>query len=234
MRVASLDMRDNNAQCPSGLRENSFDGISTCVSRLDSDSCSSDTFSTYNLNYSNVCGKIIAYQFGRTQAFKNSRESIDSVYVDGVSLTHGTPRQHIWTFAIAVDEVPSDRSSVCPCFTVNDVKPPTFVGTDYFCDTGSPGEYSERFYGDDPVWDGDGCGGTNMCCSFNTPPWFHRKLPPATDDIQMRVCKARDPDIADIAIQIKCLNHLIYSLGLVTINCSLLVTFVFNYDYMFN
>ena len=32
--------------------------------------------------------------------------TIDSSYVDGVSLTHGqTPRKHIWTFAAAHDEI---------------------------------------------------------------------------------------------------------------------------------
>ncbi len=55
MRVASLDMRDNSTQCPSGLRENIIDGttIRTCVNRNTETSCSSDIFSTYNLPYSN-------------------------------------------------------------------------------------------------------------------------------------------------------------------------------------
>ena len=29
---------------------------------------------------------------------------INGNYVDGVSLTHGAPRQHIWTFAATVSE----------------------------------------------------------------------------------------------------------------------------------
>jgi len=40
--------------------------------------------------------------------------TIDDVYVDGISLTHGSsPRQHIWTFANALDEVRS-QEWVCP------------------------------------------------------------------------------------------------------------------------
>ena len=45
--------------------------------------------------------------------------NIDSNYVDGVSLTHGSnPRQHIWTFAAAVDESGNTLEidlCVCPC-----------------------------------------------------------------------------------------------------------------------
>jgi hypothetical protein len=41
---------------------------------------------------------------------------IDGSYVDGVSLTYGSPRQHIWTFANALDEegVGNDESR-CSC-----------------------------------------------------------------------------------------------------------------------
>ena len=36
---------------------------------------------------------------------RGDNPTIDSNYVDGVSLTHGSnPRQHIWTFAAALDE----------------------------------------------------------------------------------------------------------------------------------
>ncbi len=58
-------------------------------------------------------------------------------------------------------------------------------------------------YSNDPLWDGDGCGGTNRCCSFNNPPWFYRKLPQATtDDVEMRVCRSGDASGEDIAIEI--------------------------------
>lgn len=36
--------------------------------------------------------------------------------------------------------------------------PPAFVGTDYFCDTGSSGRFEQEFYSADPLWDGAGCG----------------------------------------------------------------------------
>ena len=41
--------------------------------------------------------------------------TIDNSYVEGVSVTHGTPRNHIWTFAAGLSENSSTISLVCPC-----------------------------------------------------------------------------------------------------------------------
>jgi hypothetical protein len=60
----------------------------------------------HSINYSKACGQIIAYQVGSTGAFSRpgSSPTIDNSYVDGISLTHGNPRQHIWTFAAGFNE----------------------------------------------------------------------------------------------------------------------------------
>ena len=63
------------------------------------------------------------------------------------------------------------------CATVS-----SFVGHDYFCDTGSENRYQFIFNGDDPLWDGEGCGEFNTCCAWNTPPWFMKQLSPLTSD----------------------------------------------------
>ena len=66
-----------------------------------------------------MCGRIKAYQFGGTDAFSNYHNkistTIDGAYVDGISVTHSSPRQHIWTFAAGVSEYSSTYSGVCPC-----------------------------------------------------------------------------------------------------------------------
>ena len=75
------------------------------------------------------------------QAFYDSgRRTIDGQYVDGVSLTYGSPRQHIWTFANAIDEAGAYRNtSRCTCTDSSRPNPPpSFVGNDYFCETGVP------------------------------------------------------------------------------------------------
>jgi hypothetical protein len=133
--------------------------------------------------------------------------NINSYYVDGVSLTHGRPRQHIWTFAAAVDETGVIPLSSCPCTNTDTASqatpPPAFVGSDYFCDTGSSaGWQTIIFYGSDPLWDGAGCGPLSTCCSLNNPPWFYKHLEHATtDDIEMRVCRGEPANWDDIAIE---------------------------------
>ena len=113
----------------SGLRQRTDSNLRTCIKNSDSGGCSSVTFFTSN-TFSRVCGKIKGYQFGHTYAFLPSY--IDNHYVDGISLTHGRPRQHIWTFAVATDEVASSPLHKCSCSDINITSsvtpPPAFVG----------------------------------------------------------------------------------------------------------
>ena len=212
IRVAELDMRDTTNQCTDNLRFMTFP-LRTCTTMTsDSGSCSSDKFSVQGFQYSKVCGRIRAYQVGSPDAFGSetgNRSNIDTYYVDGISLTHGSsPRQHIWTFACAVSEQEQSPTNICPCtntaLSSMVPPPPPFVGNDYFCDTGSEIELNlQAFYAEDPLWDGAGCGPQSMCCSFNNPPWFYKQLPQATtDDIEMRVCRDEESDNEDIALDI--------------------------------
>ena len=62
-------------------------------------SCTGIKFSLDDFEYSEVCGKVIGYQVGSPDGFSTGTNSIDTYYVDGISLTHGSnPRKHIWTF----------------------------------------------------------------------------------------------------------------------------------------
>ena len=202
--MAELDMTNSSHQCPSSLRQCTDSGKRTCGINLSVGGCNLVTFPVTS-GYSEVCGKIIGYQVGTPDTFDaTGSRSIDSNYVDGVSLTHGNPRQHIWTFAAGLHEDASRPDLNCPCTHTPTASqatpPPAFVGEDYFCDTGSAERYQFlRFYDEDPLWDGAGCGPLNTCCSFNNPPWFHKQLPQhTTDDIEMRVCRnnSRDEDVA--------------------------------------
>lgn len=191
--MAKLDMTNSSHPCPSGFTQQASScGLNDSVYA----GCSSIVFSSMALEYSRVCGKITAFQFGSTDAFFH-QVSIDSHYVDGISLTHGNPNMHIWTFAAALDEAGTIPESNCPCINSDSASSatsaPEFVGTDYFCDTGSEGRIiNNYFYQDDPLWDGAGCGPRNTCCSFNNPPWFFKELSEhTTDDIKMRVCRSQ-------------------------------------------
>ncbi len=192
MKVAELDMTDNSNQCPSTLTQHIDSSKRTCAINSNSASCAPVIYSIYAIEYSKVCGKIKDYQFGSPSAFYN-RVSINSYYVEGISLTYGSPRKHIWSFAASADEVGTHLPSNCPCTNINqarsDTTPPAFGGNDYFCDTASQGIFRNGFfYGGDPLWEGAGCGPLNTCCTFNNLPWFYKELPePTTDDIEMSV-----------------------------------------------
>ena len=197
-RVAELDT-NNTTQCPGDLRYLDINSVTVCGIRITSfpPAFSSATFNLSGILYSRVCGRIKAYQFGIPEAFHPTQD-IDSVYVDGISLTHGNPRQHIWTFAADSNT----NSTNCPCSPSHQTTPTLdFVGEDYFCDTASD-DSSLTYNFDNALWDGDGCIPGNMCCSFNSPPWFSKQLPrPTTDDIEMRVCGDDLRSIEDIGIE---------------------------------
>ena len=140
--------------------------------------CHQTLYSTQNIRYTKVCGRITAYPYGSIDAFRQyyhnqGATTINSIYVDGVSLTHGNPQQHIWTFAAALDRndnVIGGCSSHCPCrFEEDPFDPSPFVGEDYFCDAGNE-EFmdGETGFQTDPLWDGTDC----LCYNSDNPPRF--------------------------------------------------------------
>ena len=206
-------MTDPSQQCPDGfsLVNRTTAPLRMCGAPFDLFArCVSTTFPVFGIEYSQVCGRVIGYQDQTLHAFRsyydNRALTIDDSYVDGISLTHGqSPRQHIWTFAGALDETSSNQI-VCPCtrpdIPYTGVVPP-FIGQDYFCETGSRDVHESIFYSDDPLWDGQGCGGNSTCCSFNNPPWFCKQLPqPTTDDIELRLCADDKRYIGDTPLEI--------------------------------
>ena len=105
-RAVYLNMTDPTSNCPSGWQLTGY-SKRTCgrVSNdASDDTFDSTTFTVSGGEYSSVCGRIKAYQWGRVEGFVNyhvgEATTIDSVYGEGVSLTHGNPRQHIWSFEV--------------------------------------------------------------------------------------------------------------------------------------
>ena len=198
-RVVYLDMTDPNTNCPSGWNMTNYT-IRTCGRASDgSNTCDSVFFPVSGGEYSQVCGKLKAYQWGWTAGFlgynNRGQTAIDHAYLSGVAVMHGSPRQHIWSFvAGALEHYTSNYVELCPCDTYN-IAIPSFVGDDYFCESGYiwPGFFNSSelysFHSDDPLWDGDGCHSNSTCCTFNNPPYFTKYLDnPTTDDIELRLC----------------------------------------------
>ena len=196
-RIAFINMSDPNQNCPSGLVLVTSPFRLCGRTPLRSPSCSSTNFSVGLSPYSRVCGRIKGYHQNLKFAFYRLGNDLESYYVDGVSLTHGSPgnRQHIWSFAIGLNNVYRVGERInyyCP--GDGQVALPSFITNDYFCDSGAyPGSsQTDGVYVDNPLWDGVGCVGdiyTPPRCFINNPPWFHKVLPSATtDDIELRVC----------------------------------------------
>ena len=97
MRVAYLNMADPNEKCPEGFRLYEENGVRACGRpSTSSGSCVSTIYSSKYISCSQVCGKVVGYQFASTDGANNN--NINGAYIDGISITHGNPRSHIWSF----------------------------------------------------------------------------------------------------------------------------------------
>ena len=180
VQVANLNLTDPQQNCPSPWVMETTPGRSCAAA---SPPCASVYFNRFGVMYQKVCGMALGYAINSPDAFVHlfGDGGIDGAYLDGVSITHGQPRQHIWSLAAG-----HGGNRRCPCDNTDRNRaplPPSFVGNNYFCD----GDYNGA------LWDGEGC--TTACCTFNSPPWFTATLPaPTTDSIEARICLDQGAD----------------------------------------
>ena len=212
LRVAHLNMSDNSSTCPPGFRLYETQGTRACGRPMTNQgSCVSVKFSS-KVEYSQICGRVKGYQFGSTDAidiFHGAVQfnDIDSYYADGISITKGQPRQHIWTLMAGLDEHASYINygdPHCPCAAVNysRMSIQTFVGSDYFCESGRTGVWELIPYFSDPLWDGKDCNGNEgPCCDVSGLPWFHKNVTLTTDYIELRVCLDQGTDNEDVLFE---------------------------------
>ena len=191
-RVAYLNMTDPDQTCPDAWRPYEQDPTIRACGRQSSNiaSCNSVIYNTDEYEYTQVCGRINGYQFASPDGVYLSQHTrtIDSAYVDGISITHGTPRHHIWTFYGGVREF----SFGCCRASTSFWSIASFVENNYFCDTGNPtnAAWQNMLFTDDPLWDGvAGCTSNTSCCAPQSGPWFHTVLDHDTmDPIEIRIC----------------------------------------------
>ena len=200
-RLAYLDMSDSTQNCPSGFRLYQSGGIRACGRTETYASCVSVTYPSNGISYSQICGRVTGYQYVATDAFAGP-SNINSYYVDGVSITRGSPRQHVWSLGNGLmDSYNYYPQWRCPCSTSSSQTVPSFVGNHYFCESGNPGfGWSSILYTSDPLWDGQGCGSNEVtCCAASGIPWFHRDYgnTTTTDYIELRVCGDEGRHIED-------------------------------------
>ena len=192
-----------NQECPEALTLHTEDSPLRLCGKSTGRSCNSILIPTGNASYSNVRGRVKAYQFGSTDAFggrENSQRRVDRNYVDGVSITYGSnPRKHVWTYAAAnhLYFPGENRRSTCPS-TGDGARQPNFVGDDYFCSSGNPGSRSVSILYPTPLW--SNILGDCSDCGYNDL-FFCVKLPePTTDDLEIRICTNEGLSNEDVRI----------------------------------
>ena len=195
-RLAYLDMTDFTVDCPPGFKLYESGGVSACGRSSDNaPGCQSIKFPSNGISYSEVCGRVVGYQYGSPDALRTGTNNIDTHYVDGVSITQGYPRKHIWTLLAESTE------NHCPCNTPP-AQPLSFVGNDYSCESGNPdSDWSPVLYSNDPLWDGDRCGTQEgNCCVASGLPWFHKTFNSTTEYLELRVCGSESITNEDVPV----------------------------------
>ena len=212
-RAVYLDMKNPYTHCPSGWNLTDYSKETCGRASTGVHTCDSVFFPVSGGPYSQVCGRITAYQwwFGYGfHGFFRGRTTIDRNYFDGVAVMHGSPRQHIWTFANGGwENDTTHRSFNCPCDTTSNIPIPPFVGEDYFCESGyvHPGYRSSaleyRLHSNDTLWDGEDCHSSSSCCSLHNPPYFTKSLGQSTtDDLELRMCHYNPIRYSNTAVEL--------------------------------
>ena len=201
MKVAELDMTVAGSKCPAGLDEGMYGSKTLCGNRASG--CKSTTFNTFGVPYTEVCAFVAGYQDKTPDAFNGKSATIDSAYVDGVSITHGMPRKHIWTYA-AGGLSGLARGDDCPCNVGGVDNVATFVKDNWYCESGNPTNRIEfRFFPNDVLWDGKQCTLLEPpCCTAPTLPYFRTDVEGvSTDNIELRVCHNQGFGDEDVPIE---------------------------------
>ena len=203
-RVAYLNMSDPREHCPPAWELYNTSGVRAC-GRQGSMNCAGMSYST-GYQYRSVCGRVIGYQKGSPDAFADhGNRNID---LDGINITHGAQRSHIWSYVASLYE--RSHKSNCPCNGPSTAKsPPSSIDGNYYCESGNPNSnfVHSKLYSDDKLWDGQNCDSEGTCCSGinNTvsPPWFSVQLPaPTNDSIEVHICGDQPTGDEDTPIEL--------------------------------
>ena len=204
MRVAYFNMTDPSSQCPAGFRIETANNKRFCIRDTSSAGCGSMLFESFELPYSQVCGYVRGYPMITPDGFANPDGVVRNVplngnYVDGVSITYGTPPTHLWTY-VAGARSESYGVHNCPCNTPPSIQAPSFISSDFYCEAGSS---QSGWHTSDPLWDGMQCGSQEVpCCNHTGLPWFHKNTLTLTIAlINVRVCLDEDTDNENIGIE---------------------------------
>jgi len=173
MRVAKLDVQN----CPKKMQPKNFTNngiIMACITKNPSGSCTSLFYSSQNISYSKVCGKITGYQVGTLDSFHEVSGGINGNYLDGVSVT--VNRAHVWSLAAG-----------WRCR----YRPPSFVGSSYNCERGTICPNGRPC----------NCPFQSLCRPLLWNRFWYKRIPRNTvADLEVRICRNHPRGDEDIAI----------------------------------
>ena len=218
-KVGYLDMSDPTQSCPASWMK-FYTPRATCGKKTSGTTCDSVAIGTAGSTYSTVCGRFRAYQVGSTDAFGRcglsasnprignyiSPNTIEDPYVDGISITYGSPgqRHHVFTYAAGVYEN-SAVIAQCNCPCAQGTAPPPFVGSDYYCESGVPTVPYDttKLYSADILWDGKDCAPLEAtCCASPNLAWFCKTFPtPISGNLEIRICTDEGLDNENVALE---------------------------------
>lgn len=196
-------MKNSRQRCPSGFKLNTYGSKRLCGRPHNRHGCASITVQVRGQRYNQVRGRVIAYQYSSPDGFNTGSDSIDGVYVDGISITYGrNPRKHVWTLGAGLF---SYRKTSVSCPGTGYGHPqPAFVGNNYFCTSGNFATGWQRKLYDVPLWS-TVTGNCRHCNGRYNVPYFCAQLPQSTNqNLEIRVCG--NQGIADEDIKIEAIE----------------------------
>ena len=112
-RIANFNICSGD-DCPNRWSKSSYNDISFYTSPSNNGDCYLTNFSTNYVSYQRACGRVRGYHKGTPDTFRGGT-SIDDVYVERLTITHGSPRKHVWSYAIGHTELGECSYSVSMC-----------------------------------------------------------------------------------------------------------------------
>lgn len=197
--IASLDMDIPGQSCPPNLKLKTIGSNRLCQRTTNGAGCDSVIIPTGGQRYKKVRGRIAGYAFKSPDAFRRlggTYNSINDPYLDGVSITYGNPRSHVFSYAVSGG---SNPAYTCPEIGNAATKQPGFVRNNFICVVASelkPANSNSFF--DVPLWT------TLGNCAGDCPDNLHFCVTlsrATTKHLELRVCTDQSKNDEEIYIK---------------------------------
>ena len=177
--------------CPSNLALKTIGSNRLCQRTTNGPGCDSVIIPTGGQTYTKVRGRIAGYTFNSPDAFRRlggTYNTIDDPYLDGVSITCGNPRSHVFSYAAAAAGI-RHANPFYTCPEIGDAtvtKQPQFVSNKYICAVaGDLKPVDNNCFFVVPLWT------TLGNCVGDCPDNLHFRVTldePTTEDLELRIC----------------------------------------------